>query len=106
MKRLRIGIIYKITYPNGKIYIGQDRTDDINYFGSADSFTIRKDFTLQQRRSLTVTKTILCRLKHCTIHELNQRERLYIQHYQSNNPTKGYNRCNGQARKRCTEVWA
>jgi hypothetical protein len=24
--------IYKITYPNGKIYIGKDPTDDINYF--------------------------------------------------------------------------
>ena len=25
--------IYRITYPNGKIYIGQDRTNSINYFG-------------------------------------------------------------------------
>jgi hypothetical protein len=31
-------IIHKITYPNGKIYIGKDIiTDSINYFGSADS---------------------------------------------------------------------
>jgi hypothetical protein len=29
-------VIYKITYPNGKIYIGKDLTDSINYFGSAD----------------------------------------------------------------------
>jgi hypothetical protein len=28
-------VVYKITYPNGKIYIGQDLTDSINYFGSA-----------------------------------------------------------------------
>jgi hypothetical protein len=27
-------IIYKITYPNGKIYVGSDLTDSINYFGS------------------------------------------------------------------------
>lgn len=27
-------VIYKITYPNGKIYIGQDLTDTIDYFGS------------------------------------------------------------------------
>ena len=27
-------IIYKVTYPNGKIYIGKDLTDSINYFGS------------------------------------------------------------------------
>ncbi len=30
-------VIYKITYPNGKIYIGKDLTDSINYFGSANS---------------------------------------------------------------------
>jgi hypothetical protein len=27
-------VIYQITYPNGKIYIGQDRTDSINYHQS------------------------------------------------------------------------
>jgi len=27
---------YKIIYPNGKIYVGQDRTDTLNYFGSAN----------------------------------------------------------------------
>jgi hypothetical protein len=30
-------VIYMITYPNGKIYIGKDLTDSINYFGSANS---------------------------------------------------------------------
>ena len=30
-----MNVIYRITYPNGKIYIGQDRTNSINYFGSA-----------------------------------------------------------------------
>ena len=39
-----MNVIYKITYPNGKIYVGQDRTDSINYFGSADSDLIAKDF--------------------------------------------------------------
>ena len=37
-------VVYKITYPNGKIYIGQDRTDSINYFGSASSALIAEDF--------------------------------------------------------------
>jgi hypothetical protein len=39
-------VIYKITYPNGKIYIGKDLTDSINYFGSADDGLIEKDFWL------------------------------------------------------------
>jgi hypothetical protein len=38
-----MSVIYKITYPNGKIYIGQDRTDSIAYFGSPDSDLIAKD---------------------------------------------------------------
>jgi hypothetical protein len=25
-------VIYKITYPNGKIYIGKDLTGSLNYF--------------------------------------------------------------------------
>jgi hypothetical protein len=38
-------VIYKITYPNGKIYIGKDLTDSINYFGSAAPAVIARDFT-------------------------------------------------------------
>ena len=42
-------VIYKITYPNGKIYIGKDLTDSINYFGSTNSKLIEKDFTREER---------------------------------------------------------
>ncbi len=30
-------VIYKITYPNGKICIGKDLTGTIDYLGSPDS---------------------------------------------------------------------
>jgi len=46
-------VIYKITYPNGKIYISLDLTDTIDYFGSPDSKLIEKDFTREQRRVQT-----------------------------------------------------
>ena len=52
-------VVYKITYPNGKIYIGKDMTDSINYFGSADSELIAKDFTQEERRDFTIRKEIL-----------------------------------------------
>jgi len=52
-------VIYKITYPNGKIYIGKDLTDSINYFGSASSALIAKDFNREQRRDFTIRKEIL-----------------------------------------------
>jgi len=100
MKILSIGCIYKITYPNGKIYIGQDRTDDINYFGSADSFTIAADFTETEKRDFIVRKEILEKISRITIHDLNKLENKYIRDFESNNPDIGYNRTN-QKRRRC-----
>ena len=35
-------MIFKITYPNGKIYVGKDLTDSINYFGIADGTQIER----------------------------------------------------------------
>lgn len=52
-------VIYKITYPNGKIYIGKDLTDTITYFGSVNSKLVEKDFTREERRDFTVRKEIL-----------------------------------------------
>jgi hypothetical protein len=103
--KLRVGIIYKITYPNGKIYVGQDRTDDINYFGSADSFTIAKDFSKWEARDFTVRKVILARYRNIEVCELNRRERELIAKLKSNDPKIGYNRT-GVDRKHCREVWA
>ena len=54
-----MNVIYKITYPNGKIYVGQDRTDSINYFGSPNNELIAKDFTHDQRQRFAVTREIL-----------------------------------------------
>ena len=48
-------VIYKITYPNGKIYLGKDLTDTLNSFGSADSRLIEKDFPREQWREFTVS---------------------------------------------------
>lgn len=49
-------VIYKITYPNGKIYIGKDLTDTITYFGSVNGELVVKDFTREERRDFTVKK--------------------------------------------------
>lgn len=43
-------VIYKITYPNGKIYVGMDLTDTLSYYGSVDSNLIERDFTREQRQ--------------------------------------------------------
>lgn len=85
-------VIYKITYPNGKIYIGKDLTGSINYFGSADSNGIAADFTEEQRRSFTICKEILWESGTASDAEVNQKELELIRLHRSNNPAIGYNR--------------
>ena len=85
-------VVYKITYPNGKIYIGQDRTDSINYFGSANSRLIAADFTRAQRQSFTVTREILWESETATNAELSAVEIALIRQHRSNVPAIGYNR--------------
>jgi hypothetical protein len=57
-------VVYKITYPNGKIYVGCDMTDNARYFGSATA----------------------------SLQELLQKERAFILELRSNDPAVGYNR--------------
>jgi len=87
-----MNVIYKITYPNGKIYIGQDRTDSINYFGSADSKLIEKDFSREQRRDFTIRKELLWESETASDEEVNKMEFDFINKLRSNNPVIGYNR--------------
>lgn len=84
-------VIYRITYPNGKIYVGQDRTDDINYFGSASSALIAEDFDKQARRSFTVRRDILWEAECATRQEVNVREPAFILQLRANDPEVGYN---------------
>lgn len=85
-------VVYKITYPNGKIYVGQDITDDINYFGSADSKLIDRDFTREQKRNFTIRKEILWESETATQQEVNQKEIEFILKLNSNDPRIGYNK--------------
>jgi hypothetical protein len=84
-------VIYKITYPNGKIYIGKDLTDTLNYFGSAESKIIEKEFTREQRSDFMIKKEILYEAENITDKEINKKEVEFIIQFQSNNPTIGYN---------------
>lgn len=85
-------VIYKIMYPNGKIYIGKDLTNTLNYFGSANSDLIEKDFSMEEQRKFMITKNILWKSETASDQEVNQKEVEFINKYQSNNPEVGYNR--------------
>ncbi|MDP2217065.1 MAG: hypothetical protein Q8J68_07270 [Methanolobus sp.] len=87
-----MNVIYKITYPNGKIYIGQDRTDDILYFGSPNRELVEKDFTREQKRDFTIRKEILWESETASIEEVYHMEFKLIRKFQSNDHNKGYNK--------------
>lgn len=85
-------VIYKITYPNGKIYVGKDLTDSINYFGSASNALIAADFSREERRDFTIRKEILWESVDATDAEVNQKEVEFILEMRANDPAVGYNR--------------
>lgn len=85
-------VIYKITYPNGKIYVGKDLTDSINYFGSADNALIAMDFTRAERRDFTIRREIIWESETAPDSEVGRKEVEYIRAFRSNDPNVGYNR--------------
>ena len=84
--------VYKVTYPNGKIYVGQDLTDSANYFGSASSKLIAADFTPDELRDFTIRREILWQSATASKSEVTVVEKDYILRLRSNDPSIGYNR--------------
>jgi hypothetical protein len=87
-----MNVVYRITYPNGKIYIGQDRTNSINYFGSASDELIARNFTPEQRKSFTVTRDVLWESEAASRAEVTRMEIELIRRFRSNDPDVGYNK--------------
>jgi hypothetical protein len=83
--------VYKITFPNGKIYVGKDLTGTLTYFGSFDEDYVSKDFPEQQRKLFTITKEILWETTEQSDVEINKREVEFIRSLCSNDPEVGYN---------------
>ena len=87
-------VIYKITYPTGKIYIGKDSVGSSRYFGSPNMNLINEDFTTlpeEVRKNYTIRKEILWESESATEKELSEKEIEFIRIYKSNNPAIGYN---------------
>lgn len=84
--------MYKIVYPNGKIYVGQDRTNNINYFGSADPDLIARDFDDIEREDFSVRRVILWTSDDTNHQEVYRKEMEWILKLRANDPSVGYNR--------------
>ena len=87
----RTKVVYKITYPNGKIYVGLDLTDTALYFGSPMKAVIAADLTPEQRRDLTIRKQTLWESSEATDAEARAMEVRLIREHRANDPAVGYN---------------
>jgi hypothetical protein len=83
--------VYKITFPNNKIYVGKDLTGTLTYFGSVDSKYVSKDFSEEEKKCFIIKKEILWESANADDLEVNKIEVQYIRNLNSNNPSIGYN---------------
>ena len=83
--------IYKITYPNGKIYVGMDLTGSLLYVGSPSNVEqIAADLD-PHRLELTLRKEILWESETATDAEVRAMEMKLIQENGAQDPAVGYN---------------
>lgn len=85
-------VIYKITYPNGKIYVGSDLTDTrLGYFGSASRDLLEQDTDREALRDFTIRKQILWESETASDAEVRRQEVRFILEHRANDPNVGYN---------------
>ena len=93
-------VVYKITFPNEKIYIGKDIGRDghsLRYFGSWDNLIVESDFTKEELHSLTLRKDIL--FESTDKNEVSRMEGQLIVEHRACNPAIGYNRTHSRSRQ-------
>ena len=83
--------VYKITYPNGKIYVGSDLTGTLTYFGSPTAQERIAADLAEHRLDLTARKEILWESETATKAETLAMEIKLIREHCSNDPAVGYN---------------
>ncbi|WP_036461590.1 hypothetical protein [Mycolicibacterium neoaurum] len=86
--------VYKITYPNGKIYVGSDLTGTLTYFGTPSAKAKERIVAEHADHLLdfTVRKQILWESETATDAEVRVREIATVRELAANNPAIGYNR--------------
>ena len=86
-------VVYKITFPNGKIYVGKDVGTDghsIGYFGSWNTKLVEEDFSKDELRNFAIRREIL--FEHVDVKVVSQTEIVLIVELGANDPEIGYNR--------------
>lgn len=83
--------VYKITYPNGLIYVGMDLTGSISYFGSPSAKDRIAADLAEQRLDFSARKQILWESETATDAEVRAMEIKLIRELRANDPAIGYN---------------
>lgn len=86
-------VVYKVTFPNEKIYVGKDvgvGGHSLRYFGSWNRELVEADFSKAELAKFTVVKEILFEGE--DKEEIGRQEMRLIVKLEANNPEKGYNR--------------
>lgn len=86
-------VVYKITFPNGKIYIGKDIGEpghSQRYFGSWDNLTVEADYSKSELADFTLRKEIL--FESMDKSSVTAMESELIRRFNSQDPRIGYNR--------------
>ncbi len=85
-------VVYKITFPNGKIYIGKDVGSGghtIRYFGTWNYEKVEDDFTKDELADFTIRREIL--FESSDKLEIGRLEMQLIIEHGANDPDRGYN---------------
>lgn len=95
---IRKGVIYKYTFPDGKVYIGQTRRDpkirDCEHFMPSTGPLNRAFWAACQEQGepiLEILETHENEDLNALVGLLNERETFYINHYKASDPDFGYN---------------
>jgi hypothetical protein len=83
--------IYKVTYPNCKIYIGKAIAGEVT-FANDDIKIIEQDFTKDELRDFTIRKEILWESDSASDEEVRSKEIEFITAFKSHDPAIVYNR--------------
>jgi crossover junction endodeoxyribonuclease RuvC len=86
-------VVYKLTFPNGKIYIGKYIGSDghsLRYFGSWNNALVEADFTKEELKDFSVRKEIIFESDDKSL--VSKKEHDFIKEFNSHYPEIGYNR--------------
>lgn len=100
-QRVAWACVFKVTFPNQKIYIGSDtaknaREDFFKYFGSPSkgkaAMLSELGEYLDGKVAYTLSKEILYAQENVSVGEILAKEQYFINQYRAKDPSVGYNR--------------